>query len=313
MTATIPLQHRVVARAPAKINVSLEVGTVHRDGSRQLATAFQAISLFDEVEAIDADEFSVTFDGPVDARPLASDDENLAIRAAGLLAERAGHDGAAALHITKHVPVAGGMAGGSADAAATLVALDALWGTGLAKEELLELGAQLGTDVPFALMGGTAVGTGRGEELSPALSTGTFHWVVVTTPNGSSSADAFRALDEERDAGDLPFEPVTPRVADDVLQALRRGDAHALAGALHNDLQEPALRLRPELRDVLELGERAGALAGILSGSGPSVAFLAAHKTGAIDLQVALTASQLDVVRVTGPVPGARVLEVSEP
>lgn len=313
MTATIPLQHRVIARAPAKINVSLEVGAMHDDGSRDLATAFQAVSLFDEVEATPADELSVSFDGPVDAPTPDGDEEHLAIRAARLLAVRVGHDGGARLHITKHVPVAGGMAGGSADAAATLVALDALWGTGLAKDELLELGARLGTDVPFALMGGTAVGTGRGEELSPALSTGTFHWVVVTTDHGSSSADAFRALDEERDAGELPFEPVVPRVGDDVLQALRRGDAPALASALRNDLQEPALRLRPELRDVLELGERAGALAGILSGSGPSVAFLADGKTGAIDLQVALTASQLDVVRVTGPVPGARVLEITEP
>ena len=210
------------------------------------------------------------------------------------------------LEIEKHVPIAGGMGGGSADAAATLVACDALWGTELGKEELHALAAKLGADVPFALTGGTAIGTGRGDQLSPALATGSFHWVLAVAEFGLSTPGVYRELDRHRDA-DPALGPAssTPRQVDaDVLQALRAGDARLLADALHNDLQAAALRLAPGLGGILELGEANGALAGIVSGSGPTVAFLADDADSALELQVALSASRL--TRGARARPGAR-------
>lgn len=155
------------------------------------------------------------------------------------------------------------MGGGSADAAATLVACDALWGTELGREELLSLAARLGADVPFALTGGTAIGTGRGDQLSPALAKGTFQWVLVLADFGSSTPDVYRELDRHRDrhAQDIFPAQTQPTVDANVLQALRSGDAQVLAEALSNDLQAPALHLNPSLAGILELGEENGALA----------------------------------------------------
>jgi 4-diphosphocytidyl-2-C-methyl-D-erythritol kinase len=238
------------------------------------------------------------------------DGGNIAIKAARLLAARTGYPGGAHIRIEKHVPVTGGMGGGSADAAATLVACDALWGTELPREALLELARQLGADVPFALTGGTAIGTGRGDELSPALAQGTFHWVLALADFGLSTPAVYAELDEHRNrhAQDIFPADLRPSVDAGVLQALRAGDPHMLAEALHNDLQAPALHLEPSLADVLELGEQNGALAGIVSGSGPTVAFLAADVDSALELQVALSAARLNVVRATGPVHGARIV-----
>ncbi len=220
------------------------------------------------------------------------------------------YPGGARIRIEKHVPVTGGMGGGSADAAATLVACDALWGTELPREELLDLARQLGADVPFALTGGTAIGTGRGDELSPALAQGTFHWVLALADFGLSTPAVYAELDAHRarHAQDIFPADLRPSVDAGVLHALRAGDAHMLAEALHNDLQAPALHLEPSLADVLELGEQNGALAGVVSGSGPTVAFLAADVDSALELQVALSASRLNVVRATGPVHGARIV-----
>ncbi|BDZ49556.1 hypothetical protein GCM10025867_17970 [Frondihabitans sucicola] len=211
--------------------------------------------------------------------------------------------------IDKNVPVAGGMGGGSADAAATLLACDALWNTGLSRDELLRLGAQLGADVPFALMGGTAVGTGRGDELSPALAQGQFQWVLALADFGLSTPAVYRELDEHRVRHLADINPVRqPRVDSGVLQALRAGDPARLADVMYNDLQAPALHLEPGLSAVLELGEQNGALAGVISGSGPTVAFLAPDLDDALELQIALSAAKLAVVRATGPVHGARLL-----
>jgi 4-diphosphocytidyl-2-C-methyl-D-erythritol kinase len=202
------------------------------------------------------------------------------------------------------------MGGGSADAAAALLACDALWGTELPRDEMLELARKLGADVPFAFTGGTAIGTGRGDELSPALAQGSFSWVLALADFGLPTPEVYRELDvhRERHAQDIfPADP-RPTVDTDVLQALRAGDPHMLAAAMHNDLQAPALHLEPSLGEVLELGEQNGALAGIVSGSGPTVAFLAADVDSALELQVALSASRLNVVRATGPVHGARIV-----
>lgn len=300
----------VHVRAPGKINVFLKVGKVMDDGYHDVATAYQSVSLYEDVRAYPADDFSVEFGGSIDTSGLATDGTNLAIKAARLLARKTGFRGGVRLEIEKHVPIAGGMGGGSADAAATLLACDALWGTALSKDELLVLAAKLGADVPFSFTGGTAVGTGRGDQLSPALAKGQFQWVLALAEFGMSTPGVYSELDlhRERHAQDIFPAEHQPTVDPNVLQALRAGDPRMLAESLHNDLQAPALHLAPGLGKVLELGEANGALAGILSGSGPTVAFLVADPDTALELQVALSASRLHVVRAVGPVHGARII-----
>ncbi len=302
---------RVVhTRAPGKVNVFLKVGALQDDGYHDVAIAYQAVSLCEDVRAVAADDFSVSVTGSVDISRVPLDASNIAIRAAQLLAHRTGYRGGVHLDIEKHVPVTGGMGGGSADAAATLLACDHLWGTQLGREDMLTLAAELGADVPFAFTGGTAIGTGRGDQLSPALAKGTFQWVFALADFGLSTPEVYRELDRHRDRHkqDIFPAPVAPVVDTDVLQALRAGDPHMLAESIYNDLQAPALHLEPSLAGVLELGEKNGALAGVVSGSGPTVAFLAADSDSALELQVALSAARLTAVRATGPVHGARIL-----
>jgi 4-diphosphocytidyl-2-C-methyl-D-erythritol kinase len=300
----------VHTRAPGKINVFLKVGALLEDGYHDVAIAYQAVSLYEDVRAYHANDFSVTMTGTVDLSRVPLDETNIAIKAARLLAARTGYTGGVRLEIDKHVPVTGGMGGGSADAAATLLACDSLWGTELGREDMISLAAELGADVPFALTGGTAIGTGRGDELSPALAKGQYQWVLVVADFGLSTPAVYNELDRHRDrhAQDIFPAEAQPTVDAEVLQALRAGDPHMLAEALHNDLQAPALHLVPALSKVLELGERNGALAGVISGSGPTVAFLAASLDSALELQIALSAARLNVVRVTGPVHGARLV-----
>jgi 4-diphosphocytidyl-2-C-methyl-D-erythritol kinase len=302
----------VHAKAPGKINVFLKVGSLLPDGYHDVAIAYQAVSLYEEVRAYAADDFSVDVAGTVELSRVPTDASNIAIKAARLLARRTGYRGGVHLEIGKHVPVTGGMGGGSADAAATLLACDTLWGTELPREDMIALAAQLGADVPFAFTGGTAIGTGRGDQLSPALAQGQFQWVLVLADFGLSTPAVYSELDRHRDRHSqdiFPADPL-PFVDSTVLQALRAGDPHQLAETLHNDLQAPALHLEPSLASVLELGEENGALAGIISGSGPTIAFLAADLDNALELQIALSAARLNVVRVTGPVHGARLVNV---
>lgn len=300
----------VHVKAPGKINVFLKVGTRLDDGYHDVAIAYQAVSLYEDVRVSESDDFSVELDGTVELSRVPTDGSNITITAARLLAAKTGYPGGARILIGKHVPVTGGMGGGSADAAATLLACDALWGTELPRDELHELARKLGADVPFALTGGTAIGTGRGDELSPALAQGSFSWVLALADFGLSTPEVYRELDKHRERHAQDIFPADPRpgVDADVLQALRAGDPHMLAAAMHNDLQAPALHLEPSLTSVLELGEQNGALAGIISGSGPTVAFLVADPDSALELQVALSASGLNVVRATGPVHGARIV-----
>jgi len=310
MTSAATTSDVVHARAPGKINVSLTVGALQEDGYHDVATAYQAVSLYEDVYATRSDGFSVEFGGSIDTSHLTVGADNLAIRAARLLARSTGYRGGVHLRIEKHVPIAGGMGGGSADAAATLLACDTLWGTERTRDQLLALGAELGADVPFALAGGTAIGTGRGDRLSPALAKGTFQWVLAIAEFGVSTPDVYGELDRhrERHAQDIFPAQQIPQVDSGVLQALRAGDPHMLAEVLHNDLQAPALHLAPGLGEVLQLGEENGALAGIVSGSGPTVAFLAADLDSALELQIALSAARLQVIRATGPVHGARII-----
>ncbi|KJL28881.1 4-(cytidine 5'-diphospho)-2-C-methyl-D-erythritol kinase [Microbacterium oxydans] len=300
----------VHVRAPGKINLYLGVGGRHDDGYHALATVFQAVSLYEDVIARPADDFSITVSGVDDVDSVPLDDRNLAMRAAKLLATATDYDRGVALEVRKSVPVAGGMGGGSADAAAALVACDALWGTGLSSTRMHELAARLGADVPFALHGGTAVGTGRGDQLNPALARGRFDWVLVTSEQGLSTPVVYGRLDalreEEGMLADDP--PMSLDVPIPVLQALRAGDPALLAESLLNDLQAAAVFERPDLDATIQDGIRAGALHGIVSGSGPTVALLCADPESAQDVQSVLQRSGREALHVHGPVPGARII-----
>jgi 4-diphosphocytidyl-2-C-methyl-D-erythritol kinase len=298
---------------PAKVNLWLSVGDPRPDGFHSITTVFQAVGLYDEVVARPADGVRLKISGPRPSRAgdpgadVPSDSRNLAWRAAELLAEHAGVDADVALTLRKTIPVAGGMAGGSADGAASLLACSALWRTGTPRAELHALAAELGSDVAFPLHGGTALGTGRGEELTPVLVTGEYHWVFAVSGFGISTADAYRELDRMRADGTAPDPIGAP---DELLDALRAGDCGQMADALGNDLEAAALSLRPSLRDVLDAGAELGALGGVVSGSGPTVAFLCAHADAARDLAEALDAAGVcDATRVaTSPAPGARII-----
>jgi 4-diphosphocytidyl-2-C-methyl-D-erythritol kinase len=299
----------VTARAPAKVNLALAVGAPGPDGYHALATVFHAVSLVDDVVATATDAGSgpavdVEGDGAGDV-PDGTD--NLAVRAAVAVAERCGVDPDVHLLIRKSIPVAAGLAGGSADAAAALVACDALWSGGLERDELAELALSLGSDVPFALLGGTAVGVGRGERLTPALARGRFEWVFAVADEGLATPTVYAELDRIRRGRVLP----EPRVDDAVMSALRSGRPAALGEALCNDLQAAAVSLRPGLMRVLEAAEEYGALGSVVSGSGPTIALLARDAEHAIDLAVSLTASGVcrTVKRAHGPVPGARLVD----
>jgi len=302
----------VRVRAPGKVNLSLRVGRVQDDGYHPLATIFQAVALFEEVTATQVPEgagVTITVDGPqADRVPV--DETNLAWRAAEALARRVGVAPDVALHLAKGVPVAGGMAGGSADAAATLVACDALWQTGLSRGDLTSLAADLGSDVPFALLGHTAVGTGRGHLLTPAMSRGEFHWAFATQDEGLSTPAVYNRFDELSEGSDA--RDADPAIEADtaLMQALRAGDPHALGRALHNDLQPAALSLRPELERTIGVAREAGALGAFVSGSGPSVAALGRSRQHALAIAASWTAeSAADAVWCTsGPAHGARLL-----
>ena len=258
---------------PGKVNLYLAVGDRREDGYHELTTVFHAVSLFDEVTVRNADVLSLELVGE-GADQLPTDERNLAWQAAELMAEHVGRAPDVSIMIDKSIPVAGGMAGGSADAAAVLVAMNSLWELGVPRRDLRMLAAQLGSDVPFALHGGTALGTGRGEELATVLSRNTFHWVLAFAEGGLSTPAVFTELDRLREVGDPPrLDEPGP-----VLAALAAGDPEQLAPLLGNEMQAAAVSLDPALRRALRAGVEAGALAGIVSGSGPTCAFLCGRR-----------------------------------
>ncbi|MFH9006518.1 4-(cytidine 5'-diphospho)-2-C-methyl-D-erythritol kinase [Streptomyces afghaniensis] len=294
----------VTVRVPAKVNVQLAVGPARPDGFHPLANVFLAVGLYDEVTVTPADELRLTCEGP-DAGQVPLDRTNLAARAAEALAERYGRTPDVHIHIAKDIPVAGGMAGGSADGAGALVACDALWETGASRDELLDICAELGSDVPFSLVGGAALGIGRGEQLTPLEVGGTFHWVFAMAGRGLSTPAVFREFDRLGEGTDIP-EPVASQ---ELLAALAKGDPEALAAAVSNDLQPAALSLFPELAGTLATGRAAGALAALVSGSGPTTAFLVRDPESAAAVAQALVASGTcrTVRTASGPAPGATV------
>ncbi|CQD02383.1 4-diphosphocytidyl-2-C-methyl-D-erythritol kinase [Mycobacterium europaeum] len=295
----------VTVRVPGKVNLYLAVGDRREDGYHELTTVFQAVSLLDEVTVRNADVLSLEVVGE-GADKLPTDERNLAWQAAELMAEHVGRAPDVSIMIDKSIPVAGGMAGGSADAAAVLVAMNSLWELNVPRRDLRMLAARLGSDVPFALHGGTALGTGRGEELATVLSRNTFHWVLAFADGELLTPAVFSELDRLREAGD------PPRLAGPgpVLAALAAGDPQQLASLLGNEMQAAAVSLNPRLRRTLRAGVEAGALAGIVSGSGPTCAFLCSSAASAVDVGTEVSgAGVCRTVRVaSGPVAGARVV-----
>lgn len=303
----------VTVRVPAKLNLQLAVGPPRGDGYHHLVTVFHAVSLFDEVTVVSAgqDGIAVTGEG---ADRVPADGDNLALRAVAAL--RAAMTGAAAgragVHVTiaKRIPVAAGLAGGSADAAAALVACNELWRAGLSQAQLVEVAARVGSDVAFALLGGTAVGRGRGERLSPALAPATpYHWVLAFADGHLSTPEVYATLDRLRAA-----EAAEPDLDAALMSALRSGDARLLGRALSNDLQQAAVTLFPALRKTLAAGLELGALGALVAGSGPTCVFLAASANRALDLAVSLSGAGVcrSVARVTGPVPGAAIVPAAK-
>ena len=329
----------VTARVPAKVNLQLSVGPRRSDGYHDLVTVFHALALFDEVTVSPADTDSVVVTGEgADRVPL--DADNLAARAVAALVEAVGpgvrDSPGVAIEIRKRIPVAAGLAGGSADAAGALAACNELWGAGLSPQELAEVAGQVGSDVGFALFGGTAVGLGRGDQVTPALATGTYHWVLAFAAEVLSTPAVYAACDRLREAqaispdasGAAAVSGVSgsertsaagaagaagpPQLNTRLMAALRSGDPAELGPLLSNDLQPAAISLLPRLRQALAAGQEHGALGAIVSGSGPTCAYLARDGKHARDLAVALTGTGVcrSVVTVTGPAPGATVISV---
>ncbi len=296
---------KTTVRVPGKINLQLSVGPLAKDGYHELATVFQSVSLYDEVtlKLIDSDEIIVNAEGKTGV-PEGKD--NLAYQAVDLMRKKFEVKDGIEIKIKKEIPIAGGMAGGSANAGAAIVGFDSLFSLGLSRNEMELIGSQLGADVPFTISGGTAIGTGRGDRITPVLSRGNYFWVLALSSSGLSTPAVYNECDRLREGLDI----AAPHVSDELVQALSRGDATALGKVLVNDLQPAACSLKPALRLILDVGLDYGALGGIVSGSGPTVAFLAESEDHALDLVVALTSSGVvgNVLRAQGPVPGARVI-----
>ena len=291
----------VTVRAPAKVNLHLGVGRPGADGMHPLTTVYQAVGLYDDVTVTDAYEWSVGLTEPVDGVPL--DHTNIAIRAGIALTAHHGVDLAADISIAKGIPVMGGMAGGSADAAATLLALDRLWDLQTPDDELLEIAGSLGSDVPFALLGGTALGTGHGQLVTPVPDQTSVWWVVVLSDQGLSTPAVYRHFDEL--SPDAPDEPELPQA---LLSALADGYTEEVGDLLANDLWPPARDLRPDLVDVEVQLRSQGADGVLLSGSGPTLLVL--HDDVEEARQTAGNLAELGIscTLAPGPVAGAHVV-----
>ncbi|CAB4556469.1 MAG: 4-(cytidine 5'-diphospho)-2-C-methyl-D-erythritol kinase [Actinobacteria bacterium] len=301
--------HGVVTRVPGKVNLQLSVGPLGSDGFHEVTTVFQAISLFDDVtvsEGVSKSGVTISVTGQT-AHGVPADASNLAIRAANLMIKEYEIPADLEIKLKKEIPVAGGMAGGSADAAGVIVGLDSFYELGLSRDEMEKIAAQIGSDVPFSISGGVAIGTGRGDQITPALAKGSYTWVLALSNQGLSTPAVYQECDRLREGLSI----ASPQVSEVLMQALRAGDAKALGKALSNDLQAAACSLRPALRLVLDVGIDYGALGGIVSGSGPTVAFLVSDEEHAMDLTVALSASGVvsSIARAVGPAHGARIIE----
>jgi 4-diphosphocytidyl-2-C-methyl-D-erythritol kinase len=301
----------VTVRVPAKVNLQLSVGPKEADGYHNLVSVFQAISIFDDI-TIKLGEpgsgLTISISGD-QTHGVPADANNLAAKAVALISKEYDLTVDAHIEIKKSIPVAGGMAGGSADAAGTIIGIDYLYSLDMTREEMIEIASKIGSDVPFMLSGGTAIGTGHGDQLTAALSRGTYHWVLAVSTVGLSTPAVYAECDRLR--GEL--EIVEPQTNEALMQSLLAADAPGVGAALVNDLQLAACSLRPAIRLALDVGQEYGALGAIVSGSGPTVAFLVADQDSGLDLAVALTSSGVvgSVVQAYGPVAGAKVISTN--
>jgi 4-diphosphocytidyl-2-C-methyl-D-erythritol kinase len=297
----------VTVKVPAKINLQISVGPLQSDGFHELATVFQAVSLFDEVKISKAAKDSGITLKISGVKDLPTDSSNLAWRAAELMADKYGSSKDLQIEIKKEIPVAGGMAGGSANAAAVLIGLDALFDLKIARSELMSMGSTIGSDVPFSIMGNVAIGRGHGDQLNSVLSRGNYLWVLAFSNQGLSTPAVYKECDRLRAGMSI----TNPTINETLLQALASGNAKLLGKSLVNDLQAAACSLKPSLRLILDVGNEYGALGSIVSGSGPTVAFLVSDQDHALDLTVALSGSGVvsNAISVNAPVSGAKIIE----
>lgn len=304
------MSNRISVSAPGKINIFFKVGALQENGFHEVLSVYQALDLRETVNVSAADSWQVSVSGALSAEQIAAvptGEENLVVRAAKSIAELAGLDNPHPVNfeITKNVPVAGGMGGGSADAAAALLAVDELWCTGVDGEALLHKAAELGADIPFALIGGTAIGVGKGDDLEPIDDVNQLHWVLVPMDAGLSTPRVYAKLDEIRAArGEDPELVATPSKPRELISALQFGDAREVAKYLHNDLQEAAVALMPELSITMHAGLAAGALAAMVSGSGPTVAMLAESAAAAESIANHLAFEGYIAIPTHGPAKG---------
>ncbi len=290
-------------RAPAKLNLHLGVGAAREDGFHPLDTVYQAIGIYDDVSASPARRWNVSVHAAdyIDADLVPVGSDNIVDRASRLLVT--GRRPSTEIRIRKDIPIAAGMAGGSADGAAALVALDRLWDCQTSDEEMLRLAAELGSDVPFALVGGSAHGTGRGELVDPVNDAGSWWWVAALSSTGLSTPAVYAHWDRM-----FPDASSEPTSALPVLTAVASGNARALARAMHNDLEAAAFDLRPDLADLVARGESEGALRGMVTGSGPTCVFLCSSADHAREMAAAIGGPQHVVLVANGPVAGAHLV-----
>ncbi len=304
------MTNQVTASAPGKINIFFKVGALKSDGYHEVLSVYQALDLRETVSVTSSESWQVSVSGNISAEQISAvptGEENLVVRAAKVIADIAGLERAHAINfeITKNVPVAGGMGGGSADAAAALLAVDELWCTGVDGEALMNSAAELGADIPFALLGGTAIGVGKGDKLEPIDDVKRLHWVLVPMDVGLSTPRVYAKLDELRSArGENPEQVETPSQPYELISALQLGDAREVAKHLHNDLQEAAVALMPELSITMHAGLAAGALAAMVSGSGPTVAMLAESEAAAESIANHLSFEGYIAIPTFGPAKG---------
>ena len=301
---------QVSASAPGKINIFFKVGALKSDGYHDVLSIYQALDIRETVTVADSSRWKVAVSGALSEEQIAAvptGEDNLVVRAAKSIGQLANLNRVSELsfEITKNVPVAGGMGGGSADAAAAMLAVDELWETKVDGEALMKAAAELGADIPFALLGGTAIGIGRGDKLDPIDNVQKLHWVLVPMDAGLSTPRVYAKLDEMRAAkGQDPTLVPVPAVPYELIDALVHCDAREVAKHLHNDLQEAAVALMPELSITMHAGLAAGALAAMVSGSGPTIAMLAESEEAAESIANHLAFEGYIAIPTFGPAKG---------
>ena len=302
----------VVSSSPAKVNVFFAVGAFLKNGFHEVASCYQALSLREVLSVELEGRFSIDFAGPLvtqSKEAVPTDATNLVYKA-GIALKKLNPvvlPELVSFVIHKSVPVAGGMAGGSADGAAALVALDRLFDADL-ETQLPKVAAKLGSDVPFSLQGGTAIGTGRGEKLSKIETNAILHWVMTPSQVGLSTPDVYRKLDVMRTESGVDVSILEmPVVPSELIAALVSGDALEVSKYMHNDLEIAALALRPELADTIDAGRKAGALKSMVSGSGPTIAHLAKDRIHAEQIANRLAGAGLSSIATYTSVSGTRL------